>query len=60
MEGSPLADLIDRARLASERMSATNPHRALLRDMAVALVAQARLVADLTHQIAEKPMIVRP
>ena len=60
MEGSPLADLIDRARLASERMSATNPNRGLLKEMAVALVAQARLLADVTQQIAETPRIVRP
>ena len=60
MEGSPLADLIDRARLASERMSAANPNRALLKDMAVALVAQARLLADVTQQIAETLRIVRP
>ena len=42
-----LQELIDRARLASERMSAKNPHRQLLREMAVALVAQARMLADL-------------
>ena len=41
-------------------MSATNPNRGLLKEMAVALVAQARLLADVTQQIAETPRIVRP
>lgn len=55
-----LEALIGRAQLASERMSAKNPHRALLKDMAIALVASARLIADLQQQIAEKPRIVLP
>lgn len=57
---SPLQDLIDRARLASERMSASNPNRHLLKDMAIALVAQARMVADLSQQIEDKPRILAP
>lgn len=57
---SPLEDLITRARQASERMSASNPHRHLLADMAVALVAQARLVADLGTKLADKPRIIAP
>ena len=41
-------------------MSAKNPNRELLREMAVALVSLARLNADLLQQIAEKPRIVVP
>ena len=57
---SPLQQIITRAQLASERMSAKNPNRELLREMAVALVSLARLNADLLQQIAEKPRIVVP
>ena len=57
---SPLQQIITRAQLASERMSAKNPNRELLREMAVALVSLARLNADLMQQIAEKPRIVLP
>lgn len=55
-----LPELIDRARQASERMSVKNTHRDLLKEMAVALVAQARLIADLQQQLADKPRIVVP
>lgn len=59
-DSSPLSDLIARAQLASERMSVQNANRALLKDMAIALVAQARLIADLAEQQADKPRIVLP
>lgn len=55
-----LQALIDRARLASERMGQKNPTRALLKDMAVALVAQARVLADLQQRVADKPRIILP
>ena len=51
---------IGRAQQASERMSVRNPTRQLLREMAVALVAQARLVADLSERVEDKPRIVLP
>jgi len=57
---SHLEDLIGRAQQASERMSVRNPTRQLLREMAVALVAQARLVADLSERVEDKPRIVLP
>ena len=57
---SPLEDLITRARLQSERMSGKNPTRQLLREMAVALVAQAHLVADLSKRVADTPRIILP
>lgn len=60
MSESPLQDLIDRASLSSERMSASNPNRRLLAEMAVALVAQARMVADMSQQLADKPRIIVP
>ena len=57
-ESSPLHDLIDRAQRASERMSVQNPNRTLLKDMAIALVAQARLIADLAPK--DEPRIIVP
>lgn len=49
-EPSPLEAMIERARLASERMSAQNPNRHLLREMATTIVAMARMNADLMQQ----------
>ena len=61
---SPLEDLIARASLASQRMSIKNPHRALLKDMAIGLVAQAQLIADLQGELKklrrEESRIVLP
>lgn len=45
-ERTPLEDLITRAELASARMSARNPNRALLAEMATALVSLAHLAID--------------
>jgi hypothetical protein len=53
-----LPELIDRARQASERMSAKNPNRTLLKEMAVALVAQARLIADLQEQVSDRRIVL--
>lgn len=57
---TPLQQLIDRAEAASARMSAANPHRALLADLSVAVVSLARLNADLLAQQAEQPRIILP
>ena len=57
---TPLQQLVDRARLASERMSSKNPNRALLREMAIGLVALATKVAELESEKAEKPRIIIP
>lgn len=57
---TPLEALIARAQAASERMSVTNPNRQLLADMATAIVAQARMLADLGRQMADKPRIIVP
>lgn len=57
---SPLQQLIDRAEAASARMSPKNPHRALLADLAIAVVSLARVNADLMQQAADKPRIVLP
>lgn len=59
-ERSPLEQLIDRAKLASEHMGVQNPNRALLREMAMAIVSLARMNADLMQQVADKPRILTP
>jgi hypothetical protein len=46
-ERSPLQQLIDRAEAASARMSAKNPHRYLLADLAIACVSLAKMNAEL-------------
>lgn len=46
-----MQQLIDRAEAASARMSARNPHRYLLADLAIACVSLAKLNAEL---LAEK------
>lgn len=55
---SPLQDIIERARQASERMSVSNPNRTLLKEMAVALVAQARMIADLQPKVEPSRIIL--
>lgn len=59
-ERTPLQQLIDRCEAASARMSASNPNRALLADLAVAVVSLAKMNADLLSQQAEKPRIILP
>lgn len=44
---SPLQDLIRRASEADQDIVTSQKNRALIREMAFALVAQARLIADL-------------
>lgn len=55
---TPLQDLIARAAAADQDAVTSQRNRALIRDMAVALVAQARLIVDL--QNAERPNIILP
>lgn len=55
---TPLQDLIARAAAADQDVVTSQRNRALIRDMAVALVAQARLIVDL--QNAERPNIILP
>lgn len=55
-----LEDLVERARLAAERMSVKNPTRRLLAEMATAIVAQARMLVDMQRRLADKPRIVLP
>lgn len=55
-----LPELIERAKLASERMGAENPNRLLLKELAVAIVALARANTDLLKQVEDKPRIVLP
>jgi uncharacterized protein len=57
---SPLEDLIDRAHVAVLVMGTGNPHRKLLCDLSIALVAQAQQIAALQQQTADKPRIVLP
>lgn len=54
---SPLEVLIERARIASEKPTTNKANRTLLMDMALALVAQARLLADLAK--AQRPQETR-
>jgi hypothetical protein len=60
MSETPLAQLIEHARLASERMSAKNPNRDLLRRFAIVTVGLAKRVVELEQQLADKPRIVLP
>jgi hypothetical protein len=55
-----LPDLIEQARLASERMSVNNPNRVLLKEMAVAIVSLAKMNAELQRQAEDKPRIIVP
>jgi hypothetical protein len=55
-----LPDLIEQARLASERMSVNNPNRVLLKEMAVAIVSLAKMNAELQQQAEDKPRIIVP
>lgn len=56
----PLRRLIERAAAADVDAVTSHRNRMLIREMAVALVAQARLIADLQGQAADKPQIVLP
>lgn len=60
MDASPLSDLLARAEAASSRMGRKNPHRELLHDLCVTMVALAQRVAMLEQEKAEKPRIVLP
>lgn len=57
---TPVQELIGRCQQASERMSVRNPNRALLQEMAVALVALTKMNVALHQQLADKPRIVLP
>ena len=56
----PLEILIQRAQASAENKSTNKRNRALLKDMAVAIVSLARLNADLAAQLADKPRIIVP
>lgn len=56
----PAVGLIQRAEQATLRMRTTNPHRALIRDMAVLIVQQAHIIDGLQAQLADKPRIIVP
>ena len=56
----PLEILIARAQASAEQKTTNNRNRALLKDMAVAIVSLARMNADLSRQLADKPRIVLP
>lgn len=56
----PLEILIQRAQASAEHKSTNKRNRALLKDMAVAIVSLARMNADLAQQLAEKPRIIVP
>lgn len=57
---TPLQALIDRAEAASARMGVTNPHRALLADLAVAVVSLAQMNAELVAKQVDTPRILLP
>lgn len=54
---SPLEQLIERARVASEKQTTNKANKALLQDMAVALVAVARLNADLMSKLGRQNVL---
>ena len=60
MSDSPLQQLIQQAHYASERMSAKNPTRELLRRFAIVTVGLAKRVVELEAEKANKPRIVLP
>ena len=57
---SPLQRLIVRAQTVSEYKSTKHVQRELILEMAVAIVALAKLNADLLQQQADRPRIVLP
>lgn len=62
-EGLPptLEELIARAQAAAESMSTNKRNKALIKDMAIALVALAKLNAEMCHMIAaEDARIIIP
>ena len=57
---SPLEALIARAQESAESLWTNDRNKALLKEMAVAIVALARLNADLLQQQAERRRILVP
>ena len=57
---APIADLIHRAEQASLSATTKQANKALLKDMSIALVAQAQRIAMLEAEKADKPRIFVP
>ena len=53
-ERTPLEDFIARAQAADQDAVTSQRNRALIRDMAVALVAQAKLLVDYQKELQEQ------